>query len=253
MNRDVNATDSTELGAIGDFCSRFSLLTEQEQAGHLRRFSEELRSLSEGIDHIHLDEWPSKLEGFRRGLVRLDSAVREAREKGFWRKTRFNIFQVLNCEQNENTQSNLLAWLLTPEEAHGLNDSFLHSFLNKVFEKDLNSRSPIRVMRKAKQDNGRPTIVIQNRDWQIVIENKLYSGEGREDIPKSSRTHKASDAIDQRGFQAWFTLRGEELPTGSFHKVSYKTIADLLRELPADGDASVLLCHFMEYIYSDIR
>jgi len=40
----------------------------------------------------------------------------------------FNTFRVLGIEDAEIRHSNMLAWLLTPSESHGLGDRFLRRF-----------------------------------------------------------------------------------------------------------------------------
>src|SRR5687768_4176985 len=54
---------------------------------------------------------------------------------------RFNIFRVLRCEHGEIRHSNMLAWLLKPDESHGLGDSFLRRWLVRVVQ-DSGARLP---------------------------------------------------------------------------------------------------------------
>jgi hypothetical protein len=42
---------------------------------------------------------------------------------------RFNTFRVLGIENMEIKHSQMLAWLLTPSESHGLGDQFLRKYL----------------------------------------------------------------------------------------------------------------------------
>lgn len=44
----------------------------------------------------------------------------------------FNPFKVLEIERYEIRHSNVLAWLLTPNENHGLNDFFLKKVLSQA-------------------------------------------------------------------------------------------------------------------------
>ena len=43
--------------------------------------------------------------------------------------SRFNIFRVLRAAHHEIRHSNMLAWLLTPDESHGLGDRFFRRWL----------------------------------------------------------------------------------------------------------------------------
>ena len=49
--------------------------------------------------------------------------------------SRFNIFQVLRAAHHEIRHSNMLAWLLTPDESHGLGDRFFRRWLMQVVHK----------------------------------------------------------------------------------------------------------------------
>lgn len=46
--------------------------------------------------------------------------------------SRFNIFRVLRAAKHEIRHSNMLAWLLTPDESHGLGDRFFRRWLMRV-------------------------------------------------------------------------------------------------------------------------
>lgn len=46
--------------------------------------------------------------------------------------SRFNIFQVLRAARHEIRHSNMLAWLLTPDETHGLGDRFFRRWLMQI-------------------------------------------------------------------------------------------------------------------------
>jgi hypothetical protein len=43
--------------------------------------------------------------------------------------SRFNIFRILRAAHHEIRHSNMLAWLLTPDESHGLRDRFFRRLL----------------------------------------------------------------------------------------------------------------------------
>jgi hypothetical protein len=48
------------------------------------------------------------------------------------RLARFNMFNVLRADRAEIRHSNVLAWLLTPDETHGLGAVFLRRFLSRL-------------------------------------------------------------------------------------------------------------------------
>lgn len=68
----------------------------------------------------------------------LDSSLKELES----RFNKFNIFDCLKLTRTEIRHSNFLAWLLDPNETHGLNDYFLKEFLKQVLtvkKKDIES------------------------------------------------------------------------------------------------------------------
>ena len=56
-----------------------------------------------------------------------------------WTK-RFNLFDVLKISRTEIRHSNILGWLLTPNENHGLGDAFLRAIIQCVVQEDDNGR-----------------------------------------------------------------------------------------------------------------
>jgi hypothetical protein len=51
-------------------------------------------------------------------------------------KDEVNIFDVLKVTNAEIRHSNILAWLLDPNENHGIGDSFLKEFIMNVMRKE---------------------------------------------------------------------------------------------------------------------
>lgn len=45
---------------------------------------------------------------------------------------KFNLFDVLKVSRNEIRHSNVLAWLLNPNENHGLGDSYIRKFVQNL-------------------------------------------------------------------------------------------------------------------------
>lgn len=117
---------------------------------------------------------------------------------------KFNIFRILKADRYEIRHSNMLAWLLAPKASHGLGDSFLKCFLQKVFEarkvQDNTTKFTVdekllltelhrfKVEREYSFDSENNTkkraidlILTRDDGYQekvaIVIENKIYSGE----------------------------------------------------------------------------
>jgi hypothetical protein len=58
--------------------------------------------------------------------------ISERVEAGRWHISGWNIFDVLGQVRREDAHSDVLAWLFTPWEAHGLGDRFLREFVCAV-------------------------------------------------------------------------------------------------------------------------
>lgn len=52
---------------------------------------------------------------------------------------KFNMFDVLKISRAEIRHSNMLAWLMNPNENHGYGDEFLKSFIQRLVESDCNA------------------------------------------------------------------------------------------------------------------
>lgn len=98
----------------------------------------------------------------------------------------FNLFDILKITNVEIRHSNILAWLLDPNENHGLGDSFIQSFITKVIKKC--DRDKYNVFELLLQDfysyqvhreSNYMDIVLLSPDGKVVviIENKIWAGE----------------------------------------------------------------------------
>jgi len=101
---------------------------------------------------------------------------------------KFNAFRTLRIEKAEIRHSNVLAWLLNPDESHGLADIILRRvFSNMLLESDTNieeiSAAQVELMDFADIEVRREwknidlLIIDRNNELVILIENKIYSSE----------------------------------------------------------------------------
>jgi len=98
----------------------------------------------------------------------------------------FNVFRALRIEEAEIRHSNVLAWLLNPEESHGLGDIVLRRvFSNILLKSDINiegiSAAKVELMDfvdievRREWRNIDLLIIDQTNNFVILIENKIYS------------------------------------------------------------------------------
>lgn len=101
-----------------------------------------------------------------------------------------NLFNVLRIDHVEIRHSNVLAWLLTPGESHGLGPTFLRRFLSRLLMDNDGaavSLSPAQVelMKfndvEVQREWQKIDILAHSPDggWCLLIENKIHSSEGK--------------------------------------------------------------------------
>ncbi|HEY9188695.1 MAG TPA: PD-(D/E)XK nuclease family protein [Ignavibacteria bacterium] len=64
-------------------------------------------------------------KGIKEGLILYAKAVNKLKQEGLWGKTKLYLFDALGMTDKEEIHTNLLFWLLNPNESHGLDDKFL--------------------------------------------------------------------------------------------------------------------------------
>ena len=178
----------------------------------------------------------------------------------------FNLFRVLRIERAEIRHSNVLAWLLTPTETHGLGDTFLRRFLSRLLmendqvdvsltpaQVELMGFSDVEVMREWQNID----ILARSRNdkWCLLIENKIGSKEKKGALAQYKRIAQQ----EMPAFQiipVLLTLEGEDPSEGGreagYIPLSHAQVLDLAGQLieqhqsQIPGDASTFLNHYMD-------
>ena len=121
-------------------------------------------------------------------------------------KNSLNIFDVLGITNAEIRHSNVLAWLLDPNENHGLEDSFLRELFVIIVEKHrgLNCNTiglllqdffSYQVYREA---NHMDILLVSNEERKVVvIENKIWAQESAHQL----NDYREKGAIDYKDFE----------------------------------------------------
>ncbi|MDD5616467.1 MAG: PD-(D/E)XK nuclease family protein [Candidatus Methanoperedens sp.] len=217
-------------------------------------FRNGLLTLLDNFAKINELEEHQRAEKFMKGFLRLISTVKQAQEKGLWQKTYFNLFNTFGYLRLEAVHSNVLAYLLNPEETHGLGDNFLRSFVYRVFNiKNLPINSSAKVFRE-KYEGGYPMdIVVKGNNWWLVIENKIDSDEQEDQTKRYSEIWKRRVKRGENVLLAFLSPPGWQPESSDFIPVSYKTIRELLECLQFQGDSEVLVRHFTDHIFLDFN
>ena len=160
--------------------------------------------------------------------------------------SRFNIFRVLRAAKHEIRHSNMLAWLLTPDESHGLGDRFFRRWLMQVVHKaddDTKRRlqlpSPIEIdafdiesveVARERENIDLFLIVrsINGTSWTICIENKVESTQ------HSNQLQRYREIVERRYPDAEhrlfvFLTKNQEIPDDiDFITSSYAVVESVL-------------------------
>jgi hypothetical protein len=136
------------------------------------------------------------------------------------RLSQFNVFRALNIEKVEIRHSNVLAWLLDPDESHGFSNIVLRRLLSNILlmsdktikglsaaKVELLDFSDIEVLREWKNID----LLIIDRLNRIILffENKIHSGESTGQLAKYKRI--VEDEFPQFTIiPVFLTLTGQE-------------------------------------------
>ena len=165
-----------------------------------------------------------------------------------------NLFDVLKVSKKEIYHSNMLAWLLDPNENHGLGEAFLKGILQKLVENDeegkydvfdilLSDLHSFSVYREWKRIDI--LLVSTEEKMLFAIENKVGSHEHDNQLDRYRDTLE-KDYPEYKRFYLFLTPGGEE-PSDSvnWEVLTYTDVIDVLErsvkriELQADVDLMI--------------
>ncbi len=179
---------------------------------------------------------------------------------------KFNLFRVLRVERAEIRHSNVLAWLLTPGESHGLGPSFLRRFLSRLVMENESLEIPFTAAQvelmelddvEVRREWQNIDIVVRSGsgEWCLIIENKIGS---RESPGQLSRYLEAvqKDLGQAVVIPVFLTLEGddpsEEGKEAGYVPLSHTQILELADRIVEQNqsripsDAGTLLSHYLE-------
>jgi hypothetical protein len=171
-------------------------------------------------------------------LVRLESLLAQ-----------FNIFEALGAVRQEVRHSDFLAFLLDPNQSHGLGDAFLKRLLQRALsttDQSAVSVTPVDV------DCWDLSELQVQREWSnidilltdepsklvVVIENKILSGEHSDQLARYRRT--VQEKFPGRNFLCLFLSPDGDPPSDpSYLPVGYDTVCEIIEELAASRVATL--------------
>lgn len=176
----------------------------------------------------------------------------------------FNIFEAMGATWQVSRHSNLLAFLLNPQEKHNLSDRFVKQFLQKVMisaydialpitpiDLDVWDMTQIIVLR----DSQRIDILLldERHRLAVIVENRLTGKSNTSQLQRYwdivSQSHPGWGVIG-----LYLTPDGEPPPDQRYIPVSYGIICTTLERLldsrgsDMDRDVGIMLSHYTEML-----
>ena len=168
--------------------------------------------------------------------VSLLQAVETARKDGEWRKTQFNLFEVLGRTHLELAHSSFLAWLLDPLESHGFGNKFLVRFMQSSGINEKPSTADLTVSREFQFSEGRFDIHVSGAKWCLVVENKIYATLSHD---QCARYQRYCEGLTKPGYDAWLTyVTPNERPPSGHYWLPYGKVREILEELLGSSQSS---------------
>ncbi len=178
-----------------------------------------------------------------------------------------NIFEVLGVSHYEIRHSHFLAWLFNPNGNHGIGDYFLKRFLIQIFQdsrvnlmefsqfKKLEVLSTHQLLQEnliIHREKHNIDILIEFDSTIIVIENKIHSGEGNDQLQRY-KDIVVKNYSNKKPIFVYLTKFGEEASLKNyFIEVSYQEhillyLNDLV-EYKSDTIQDHVLTYIKDYI-----
>lgn len=178
---------------------------------------------------------------------------------------KFNLFDVLKISRTEIRHSNMLAWLLDPNENHGFGDSFLKNVLQRIIETDsygkhdifqilLSDMYSFSVYREWK--NIDILLISYEEKILVAIENKVGAHEHSNQLNKYRKTLE-TEFQDYKRIYVFLTPDGEDpSDVENWDVLTYSDIVELLEHLceqkDLQQDISLMIRNYIDVIRRDI-
>jgi hypothetical protein len=220
---------------------------------HLRKLREFIFSDDFMLDDVNNEEYIKKF------LLDIDclDALSEWTNK-------FNLFDILKITRTEIRHSNMLGWLLSPSENHGLGDKILKGFVQYIVENFLNDKDVLSILMKdfysfEIQREWRNIDIIAKSDKEnlvLCIENKIGTSEHDNQL---DRYREIIESTYSRYTKIYIYLspEGEESSSPIFwHRMSYQNVLEIIEKSVKNvellPEANLLINNYIEIIRRDI-
>lgn len=154
----------------------------------------------------------------------------------------FNIFEILKISRAEIRHSNILSWLMTPNENHGMGDKVLKGVFQYLAEMPSNANKSIKLMTmdnysfsiRREWENIDVLAISEKEECVVCFENKIDSKENKGSKEKKGQLEKYKEIIDKNYpvYEKYFiflTPNGEDpSDTENWMQMDYSIIYDIV-------------------------
>lgn len=160
----------------------------------------------------------------------------------------FNLFRVLRADRGELRHSNMLAWLLSPDESHGFGDRFLRGWLMRVLHATTSEVSaakadvaPFRAVRVLREWSNLDIVVhvtLDAEEWVVAVENKIESIQSDDQLVRYERRVRESFP-NAKLVLVFLTMRDEEPASDAWIPADYGQVRDQIDDCLAERRGTI--------------
>lgn len=178
--------------------------------------------------------------------------------------SKFNFFDILKITKTEIRHSNMLAWLLNPNENHGLSDSIIRGFIQYVtttFSEDIDVFDTLLMdchdfTLQREWHNIDILAVSSNEKFVLCIENKIYSGEHDNQLNRYRKIIEEAYP-DYTKYYIFLSPEGTEASdTDYWCAMSYQEVLNIIenarKKVKLLPDVELLIDNYIEAVRRDI-
>lgn len=185
-------------------------------------------------------------------------------ELNLWTE-KFNLFDVLKISRVEIRHSNMLAWLFTANENHGLGDKFIRNIIQRLVEKDVDNKLDVfqillldfySFVVYREWNNIDLLLVSDDEEVVIAIENKVGSQEHSNQL---NRYRKILEKNYPDYNKIYIYLTPDGIPpsdTDNWIILTYTDIIDILCEIKEStellSDVQLMINNYIDVVRRDI-
>jgi len=176
----------------------------------------------------------------------------------------FNLFEAIGMVWQEIKHSSFLAFLLNPNEAHGLGDTFLKRVIQRALLGADTQRLPLHVVElhlleldgtTVERERSNIDILLLNHPHQlaVIIENKVLTDEHDNQLDKYYQT-VSHQYPKYRILGLYLTPTGAPASHPQYLSVSYESVAEIIETLVATrqsvigSDIRMVMIHYIQML-----